>query len=379
MNHSNLRAWSVALGSLVPLGCVVDRDVGTLTGLGTTSTSTASTTHADAGESSADESAGDDTQRLDLGGTDIPMEECASVEQASTIEEGPSDILIIVAQSISHEQHEGTFGNFSQLIANDEIDDVQVVMLAGYPADGGGVCIQEPPLGVGECPRNDDNPPIYVHVDETIEASTLFSQILQTHDQWGPGMRPDAWKHLWIMSPADPSMDHEEFREELEQLDPTFERLTVHTMVPLTPGEDCSSLVAGTQAGSTTDLVDLAMATGGVVEPLCDYNIKILFEQMLDRIQEISLSCSYVIPPPPDGKIFDKGRVNVDYDDGFGLQTIGYVEDPSGCASVANGWYYDDPILPTQILMCPQTCARFDVLQQASIEIRFGCTTIPAG
>ena len=46
---------------------------------------------------------------------------------------------------------------------------------------------------------------------------------------------------------------------------------------------------------------------------------------------------------------------------------------------VNNGWYYDDFADPQRILMCPQTCARFEALQAASIDIRFGCTTIPAG
>ncbi len=375
MKRSNHRAICMALVCIVPSGCVVDREVGALTGLESTTSSTSGggTTGAD------DTSSGDDDAVvLDLGGMDIPVEECASVEQSSTIEEGPSDILIVVDQSVSHEQHEATFQNFSLLIANDSIDDVRVAMLAGYPADGGGVCIQEAPLGVGECPANDDNPPMYSHFDETIEADTLLSQILSTHDQWGATMRPDAWKHLWIVSHADASMDTDEFVEQLRALDEGFERLTVHAMVPSAPEVGCSSVVPGVDAGDAQALQALAMSTGGVFEPLCNYSVKTLFEQMLDRIQEVSLSCTYDIPMPPDGKVFDKDRVNVDYDDGFGLQTIGYVPSVADCPSVSNGWYYDDPILPTSISMCPQTCGRFAALDEASIEIRFGCMTTPA-
>ena len=66
------------------------------------------------------------------------------------------------------------------------------------------------------------------------------------------------------------------------------------------------------------------------------------------------------------------------FDDGFGTQTVGWVETAAECAGVKNGWYYDDLVDPQQILICPQTCARFQDLQEASIEIRFGCTTIPA-
>jgi hypothetical protein len=132
-------------------------------------------------------------------------------------------------------------------------------------------------------------------------------------------------------------------------------------------------------AGDTSAYVELAAATGGVFEPLGNFNVGELFDQRLDRIQEVALSCEYEIPTPPEGQVFDKGRVNVDYDDGFGLQTIGYVDSASECAGVGNGWYYDDVDAPTAILMCPQTCGRFKAADEASIELRFGCATVPAG
>jgi hypothetical protein len=365
------------LTSLVAPACVVDRDAGSLTSSGASDT----TSSADSTSGAADDVDSVDTgDRLDLGTTDVGTEVCESIEASSMIVEGPSDILIVVDQAISHEQHEATFQNFSLLIGNDQIEDVRVVMIAGYPADGGGVCIDEPPLGIGQCPVTDDNPPMYRHVPEPIETATLFSQVLDRHDAWGPAMREDAWKHVWIVSSDDPATDTDDFVAGLLALDPAFARLTVHAFVPDdTQVGDCLSVVPNDAWAPALELRDLALATGGVFEPLCNYNLKILFTELLDRIQAVALACSYDIPPPPGDQVFDKGRVNVDYDDGFGLRTIGWVESVADCPTVPDGWYYDDPVTPTSIEMCPQTCSRFAALAQASIEIRFGCTTIPAG
>ena len=378
-NHL-LAASTLMCGMLALLvsGCTVTRDAGALTGSGGSSGEHEGTSSTGANQADS-EGTTEDTEKLDFGTFDLPNDECVSVAQTTMIEEGPSDIIIVVDHTVSHNLQEATFRNFSQLIGNDDIEDVRVVMVAGYPSEGGGVCIDEAPLGTGECPSNDNNPPMYLHVDEQIQASTLLSQVLDTHDTWGPQMRSDAWKHIWVVSSADASMPTDAFVAALEDLDASFERLTVHAMVPLVAGADCSILLPGTQAGATDNYVALATATGGVVESLCNYNLKVLFTEMLDKIHEVALSCTYEIPAPPDDQVFDRERVNVDYDDGFGLQTIGHVDGASDCLSVTNGWYYDDPSVPSQILMCPQTCARFGTLQEASIEIRFGCATVPAG
>ncbi|MCH9682211.1 MAG: hypothetical protein K0V04_12305 [Deltaproteobacteria bacterium] len=375
MKYWSLVVVSVALAVAGAAACTIDQDVGSLTGAGSSSTS-GGTTSGDPGETVSEETRSD---KLDLATMDLPGEECASVMQTTTIEERPADIVVVVDHAVSNAQHAATFENFSLLIANEDIEDAQVVMLAGYPSGGGGVCIQQPPLGTGQCPLDDDNPPTYLHVDEQIQASTLLSQVLESYPQWASSMRPQAWKHIWVMSSADATMPTAQFLAELLALDEGFAQLTVHAMVPNGPGGGCTSVLPGTPVGPADAYIDLAASTGGVFEPLCDYNVKTLFESLLERIQSTALSCSYEIPPPPPGHVFDQDRVNVDYDDGTGFNTVGYVPSAADCSMVGEGWYYDDEAAPTTILMCPATCARFSQLQQASIDIRFGCATVPAG
>lgn len=364
------RCGSIAVVLLGAIGCIVDGDVGALT----TAATDISTTQAM--EDTTGDSSTTDTLKLDLGSPDVASMQCASVMQTTTIGEAPSDIVIVVARSMDEAPLGPVFENFAQLIANDGIEDVRVAMLAGYPPDG--VCIDEPPLGVQQCPSTDDNPPIYRHFDEVIEADTLLQQLIDAYPQWSTALRPDARKHLFVLSSGDATMDPADFDAAFVALDPTLSGYVFHAIAPGTDDGDCLLVEAGQPWSVANEYSALAMSTGGVFENACDYDVGLLFEQLLDRIVEVALSCEYEIPPVPDDLVFDKGEVNVDYDDGFGVQTVGWVESVDDCVGVANGWYYDDPALPQQILMCPQTCARFQALSNASIEIRFGCTTIPA-
>lgn len=370
--HAPLAALVLAAG-----GCVVAGDAGALT-TGTadgTTTSSASTPIPDA--SSTGDTSTTDADKLDLAVADVGVVECQSVTETTMIGEAPSDIIIVVANGLVEDHVASILQNFSLLIGNDQIEDVRVMMLAGYPPDG--ACIDDPPLGVQACPINDDNPPMYRHFDEVVESDTLLQQLIDAYPQWSVGLRPEARKHVLVLTSGDSLLGVDEFDAAFVDLDPTLAGYVFHAMAPGAVEGDCSFVEPDGAWGPAPGYVALAEATDGVFENACNFNLKFLFEELLDRIAEVALSCEYDIPPPPDGQVFDKGKVNVDYDDGIALQTVGWVESVAECATVDNGWYYDDYDDPMQILMCPQTCARFQTLQEASIEIRFGCTTIPAG
>jgi hypothetical protein len=129
--------------------------------------------------------------------------------------------------------------------------------------------------------------------------------------------------------------------------------------------------------------IDHVQDTGGVYGDLCELQagFQPVFDELtMSVISNSSLSCAWDIPPPPEGESFNPDEVNVEFDDGMGgLLQIGRVDDPSECANVTDGWYYDDPMNPTQILVCPQTCDKLQGFAMASISILFGCATIPAG
>jgi len=189
-------------------------------------------------------------------------------------------------------------------------------------------------------------------------------------DEWQPHMRTDTWKHLWISSSrgGDPTMPPEDFTEAFNALGPSYEQFTAHTLV--------------TNDGAIGDFGDLSAQSGGVHYLQGTdgdvYNSFVL--GVMESLQGTPLSCEYEIPAPPQGLVFDPMKVNVEYAEAGQTVELGYVDSPEACAAAGAGWYYDDPAAPTTIKVCPFTCGVFNALAAgASIEIVFGCATVPAG
>jgi hypothetical protein len=91
-----------------------------------------------------------------------------------------------------------------------------------------------------------------------------------------------------------------------------------------------------------------------------------------------TLACQWKLPQPPIGQQFDRGQVNLEIVDSSGHTTfVGAVASSAQCAQAGNGWYYDDPANPSQVLVCPQTC---DTIKSTSLRVNvlLGCQTIPA-
>jgi hypothetical protein len=93
--------------------------------------------------------------------------------------------------------------------------------------------------------------------------------------------------------------------------------------------------------------------------------------------------CAFAMPLPPSGQSLDLTSVNVRYTSPSGFASdIGKVNSAAECSGVIQGWYFDHPENPTQILACPQTCTEIQTGgATAKIEVLFGCKTklpIPA-
>ena len=96
----------------------------------------------------------------------------------------------------------------------------------------------------------------------------------------------------------------------------------------------------------------------------------------LNAIRETSIACEFQMPT---GNMVDPGKINVVYTpgDGSGAITIGQVPSVAECGAKA-AWYYDNPVNPTKITLCPETCSSIQADEQAKLDILVGCGTIPA-
>lgn len=131
-------------------------------------------------------------------------------------------------------------------------------------------------------------------------------------------------------------------------------------------GPSLSSLNGIAAAGGTTQafLVD----TGG--------NVNQQFLDAMNAIRHAALGCQYQIPTPTSGTP-DFGEVNVVYQPmGANAQTFPNVMNQASCPANGNGWYYDDPTNPTQIILCPASCSLVEADMTGEVDVTLGCSTV---
>jgi hypothetical protein len=317
-----------------------------------------------------------DGLQLDVPQTDLlGNDECAAVSEMAELVPLPADIIFVVDNSGSMDfeatQIQAEMNGFSDQIIASGID-VHVVLISSYPGNGNGICIPDP-LGNGGCPDEDTNPPTFLHVDRQVGSNDAWENLLDTHQDWAPMWREESSKHIVVVTDDSSDMPWMDFDAQFRALDPSYIDYIHHSVV-------CHS-ECPEAAAIGDDYITLSMVTMGVASDLCDQDFQAVFDALsTEVIGGTQLACEFEIPPPPDGMEFNPDQVNLEFDDGAGnVLPIGRVDSAADCAGVAHGWYYDDPIDPQLILVCPQTCELMQMSQDGSIAIAFGCDSVPAG
>ncbi|MGH1342874.1 MAG: hypothetical protein ACRBN8_15030 [Nannocystales bacterium] len=301
--------------------------------------------------------------------------ECAAVSAEAELVPLPADIIFVVdnSGSMSFEATEvqERLNDFSTQILDSGVD-AQVVLISSYPDNGNGICI-DAPLGVGDCPDNDTNLPIFRHLDIRVGSHDAWDDLLDSFTDWQPSIRKNSSKHVVIISDDDPNMSDDDFDTDFLALDANYEGYFHHSVVS---HSDCDSAASIGQ-----DYIDLSIATGGIAADLCDQDFQAVFDALTTAVLDgAQVACEFPIPDPPAGEVLDPDEVNVEVGSAMGgLDAIPRVDDLEGCGLVPDGWYYDDPADPTQIFLCPQSCKTIQGIEDGVINIGFGCETILPG
>jgi len=140
----------------------------------------------------------------------------------------------------------------------------------------------------------------------------------------------------------------------------TFETSAIETYVVAIAGASIVNLDQLAVAGGTGQAYDV---TGNIGQ----------FSQKMSEIRATALACEYIIPPPPANEPFELDKVVVKYVGSGGSQTeIPHADGEIDCGPLP-GWYFDDPVKPQKIKLCPASCelAHFD--KQGRIDVFFGC------
>jgi hypothetical protein len=93
-----------------------------------------------------------------------------------------------------------------------------------------------------------------------------------------------------------------------------------------------------------------------------------------NAIRGMALACDFPLPSSTSsGMAIDPSLINVNFTTTAGGETeLGLVAGAAECGT-AEAWYYDDPMMPTRIMLCPAACASVADDANASIAILAGC------
>jgi len=128
-------------------------------------------------------------------------------------------------------------------------------------------------------------------------------------------------------------------------------------------GTELTALNGVAQAGGTGQAI--------IVDPKGDTTAQLV--AALDKIRRSEIGCEYGIPAPDPGQTLDYKKVNVRFVDELGYVDFLYVTGPDKCSTTDNGWYFDNPVNPTRILLCDPFCGEVKASRIGRVDVLLGC------
>jgi len=96
------------------------------------------------------------------------------------------------------------------------------------------------------------------------------------------------------------------------------------------------------------------------------------FIDALNAIRVQAVPCQFAIPT---GTTVNPSETNVDYTKGSGAtETFVYVGTSASCSMAPNdGWYFDNPTSPTEVILCSGACNTVKNDPAATVDVVLGC------
>jgi hypothetical protein len=103
-----------------------------------------------------------------------------------------------------------------------------------------------------------------------------------------------------------------------------------------------------------------------------------VFDRLAQQIVQGSgaeIACEWELPRPPEGQTFSVDLVEVSRTTDTG-GSVPFTRAAALEECAASSWYFDDPLNPTKILACPETCEAMQGGEAGRIDVSFGCELI---
>lgn len=350
-----------------------------------------------------------------------PDAACATATEEAQAVALPVDIIWMVDNSASMAvaiaEVQAGLNTFAALIGSKSLD-YRVIMLSlrGKVVQGSlhPVCIPPPLAGDDNCGNGPNFFQSSVNIFSTQPLEQFLGTLAQTNgyqqgapsgkggEPWAQVLRPDATKTIVVVTDDNARLSATQFETFPGGQNP-FNSLTLPPGI-LDPswnglfdgyifdglygwGSDADPGIKCTYPNNTQPpspgptYTELVNKTGGVRAKICDGQAAWapFFDAIAQAVFDTTkLSCTLDIPVPSTG-VLDPLKVNVAIGDGGPPTLLVHVETAADCGNDA-AWYYDDPMAPTQVILCPAACDQANLLvgpgKTGHIDVQFGCQTI---
>ena len=300
---------------------------------------------------------------------------CAAVSKKAEPGIAPVDLVWVVdsSGSMSNEAKrvQDNLNNFSTAMAKVGID-YHVVMITSSSF------VKVPaPLGTS---------PSYMLVERDVASHDPLKAVLDEFPKYKSFLRPLAITHLIAVTDDEskPLTAEEFYKAWAGMLGHGFKAHAIASeQVPISLTNPLGACTSGGfppegAAAPGIQYYKLADATGGLKFSICTTDWTKLFGTLTAAVAVAEkIPCIFTIPAPPDGSTIDPTKVNVEYTSGSGKkETLVYLPTgKDGCAGAGGGWYYDDPVKPKIIYLCPSTCTTVSADKSGKVDIAFGCAS----
>jgi len=267
---------------------------------------------------------------------------------------------------------------FANILAASGLD-YQVIMIAAKGTGTFQVCVA-PPLGGFNCGANQ---PLYRPIVQTVGSTNSLSLILSTYDnanlalRWNQYLRYDAVKVFVEVTDDNSSLAGTSFDTQLLAKAPAgmfgtamARNYIFHSIIGVTDGNPSVKCPSAVNIGAQYQV--LSNLTGGGMYPVCAADYSPIFNAIANGIVG-GLACEFTMPTSSTGTV-DPNNVSMTFTPTNGMPvTIPRVMDVAQC--VGDGWYYDNNMMPTKLLLCPTTCGTAKADQSGKIDILLGCVS----
>lgn len=309
--------------------------------------------------------------------------ECADTRVDA--ERGPrgSNVVWVVDNSGSMDEEaravQDNLNRFAQAIASGDLVDYRVVLITERDF------VQVPnPLG--------SDATHFLHVEEDVGSEEPLSDLLARFNDFSDFLLPGVVTHFVVVTDDESEIPAQQFVTNMTmRLGSDFR---VHSIAsppgdmpppePTSPfdfddddddDEGCSGAF-GAASAQGIEHWEASRLTNGLTFSICTEDWSALFSELAKKVGETAaVPCTVELPEPPPGQSLSYGQINVLFtppgmSDG---DAIPKVDGASACTS-KSAWYYDDPQMPTRILLCPDSCAAAG--RGGSLQIALGCDTL---